>query len=152
MSECFMGIDKIPKLVGIRNYHEWKLAVENYLLVRGCIGIIEGTDVEPFRQLITTSNVPIPRSVRAGSAVPTPTETIGGEELDYRDEDKWANWRNREQIAQGVICSTIDEEMLLNIRPMKSALEMWTFLKTDMRIETREHQLKIERKIRNLRL
>ena len=152
MSDRLIGIDKIPKLTSIDNYHDWKLAVESYLLIRGCLGIVEGTDEEPYRRLKDVDDQPIPRTVRAGSAVPTPLETIGKRELLGRDEEKWDEWRKREMVAQGVICSTVSKGTLIDLRRLKSALEMWTFLKTDMQIDTDEHQVEIERKLRNLRL
>lgn len=48
-------------LTGVQDFHKWKLAVENSLLINGCLGILDGTDQEPYRQLMvdgTTVSIP----------------------------------------------------------------------------------------------
>ena len=145
------GINKIPKLRGIENYHEWKLAVENYLLLRGCLGIVNGEEKEPYRKVI--DGVPsVARGVRAGSVQPSSLETEDGKELKDKEVDRWSDWRKREQLAQGVICSTVNTGTLIDLRPLRSARDMWDFLLSDLQLDTEEHQVEIERKLRNLML
>jgi len=153
MSDRTLEISKIPKLSSIDNYHEWKLAVENLLRLRGCLGIVEGTDIEPYRDLHTiVDGQALSRDVRAGSAPPKGAETISGKEMSSQEEDKWDEWRKRETMAQGVICSTVSKGTLVDLRGINSAFDMWTFLKEDMQIDTEEHQVEVERKLRNLQL
>ncbi|EIW72755.1 hypothetical protein TREMEDRAFT_58922 [Tremella mesenterica DSM 1558] len=45
-----IGLESVPVLLSQSNCFDWKLAIENYLLIHGCLGIIKGTDVKPYRQ------------------------------------------------------------------------------------------------------
>ncbi|ODO08429.1 hypothetical protein L198_00159 [Cryptococcus wingfieldii CBS 7118] len=88
------------------------LAVENYLTLKGCLGIIEGTDVEPSRAEDKA------RTVRAGSVPPTEKK------MDDDAKGDWEEWRKREACAQGVIKSSVDAGFLVDIRDLFSAKDM----------------------------
>ena len=154
-SDRTLGLESVPVLSSIANYHKWKLAIENYLLINGCLGIIEGTDIEPFRRLTDITNgvrVSVPRTVRAGSILPTAEETVSNESLDSDDEDRWNEWRKRELKAQGAIMSKVEAGLLVDLRTLKSAYDMWLFLAQDMQLATPEHRTDVERKLRTLML
>jgi hypothetical protein len=98
-----LRLDSVPMLEDVSNYHKWKLAIEDYLLVNGCLGIIEGTDIEPYRATSRPTiidgevlAIPIARTVRAGSAAPTGSETVDRLELDRDELGDWNDWRKRE--------------------------------------------------------
>jgi hypothetical protein len=56
--------DRVPLLIGFKDYFHWKLEISNYLLLQGCLAIVEGTDIEPH----VTDNTD--RTIRAGSVRP----------------------------------------------------------------------------------
>lgn len=150
-----LRLDTIPVLTDVTTYHKWKLAIENYLLVNGCLGITEGIDTEPYRRLTEVQDdvtVPIARNVRAGSVAPAATETTSHRELTTNESDKWDEWRKRELRTQGAIMSTVDTGLLVDLRTFKTAREMWIFLATDMQLMTSEHRTEVERKLRNIML
>ncbi|RXK41664.1 hypothetical protein M231_01164, partial [Tremella mesenterica] len=141
-----IGLESVPILSSQSNYFVWKLARENYLLIHGCLGIIEGTDVGPYRQPT------IARTVQAGSVVPTAEETITHTSLDSDDEERWESWRKRELRAQGAIMSKVERGLLIDLRSLRTAYNMWKFLATDMQLQTPEHRTDVERKLRMLML
>jgi hypothetical protein len=51
-----------PKLRNNANFAAWKQAVEYQFVLAGCIGIVDGSDMEPFR----TATAMAARSARAG--------------------------------------------------------------------------------------
>ena len=80
-NNAHMSLSTIPKLKNNANFAAWKQAVENQLLLAGCIGIVEGFDVEPYRTVVTN------RSLRARSAPP-----MGAEGVALKNEEL-QEWR-----------------------------------------------------------
>ncbi|RXK39839.1 hypothetical protein M231_02896 [Tremella mesenterica] len=146
LHDRIVGLESIPKLISVSDYHKWKLAIENYLLVNGCLAIVQGTDVEPFRKYTHEFDdggrpLEIKRTERAGSVMPTSNEITGDKKpLTTREEDKWQEWRKRELRAQGAIMSTVDSGLLVDVRSHKTAYDMWQWLVKDMQLNTSEHR------------
>lgn len=135
--------DRVPILTGMKDYFQWKLEISNYLLLQGCLAIVEGTDVEPHVIDITD------RQVRAGSVRP---DSHLGSVLSASQRQEWEEWRKRELKAQGAIRSTVDRGILIDIIEMTSAVEMWDFLMETMQLDTLENQAEAEDALRSLKL
>ena len=92
-NKSIISLSAIPKLRNNANFAAWKQAVENQLLLAGCIGIVDGSDMEPFR----TARAMAARSVRAGSAPPTATERIPDTDLTVEQLDEWRSGRSEKK-------------------------------------------------------
>jgi hypothetical protein len=99
-----ISLSAIPKLRNNANFAAWKQAVENQLLLAGCIGIVDGSDIEPFR----TARAMAAR-ICAGSAPPTATERIPDTDLTVEQLDEWRKWQKREEKVQGMIRTTVSD-------------------------------------------
>ncbi len=97
-----LGVESAPTLTDATTCQKWKLATENYLLVNGCLGIIERIDVEPYRRLTTNINgvtTSIAGSMPASMA-PTGAETWNENDPGADESDTWEEWRKRELLTQ----------------------------------------------------
>ncbi|KAK4685970.1 putative transposase, partial [Tremellales sp. Uapishka_1] len=159
------SIYSIPKLRNNLNYATWFNTVENALLVAGCMGILDGTDVEPYwvatqvvqvldaagQPTTTTVEQVIPRTTRAGSAAPS-VNPDGGNALDTRQLAQWREWSKREQKVQGILRMTVSDGLKVDIMYMKTAKEMWEYLKAAHQLDTSEMRADIRRSLALLRL
>jgi hypothetical protein len=96
-NKSIISLSAIPKLRNRANFAARKQAVENQLLLAGCIGIIDGSDMELFR----TATAMAARSARAGSAPPTAKERIPETDLTVEQLEEWRKWQKREEKLQG---------------------------------------------------
>src|SRR3954451_22217264 len=95
-NKSIISLSAIPKLRNNANSAAWKQAVENQLLLAGCIGIVDGSDMEPFRTIAATAA----RSARAGSAPPTAEERIPETDLTVEQLEEWRNGRSEKRKSR----------------------------------------------------
>ncbi|WVO14849.1 hypothetical protein L204_102488 [Cryptococcus depauperatus] len=152
MFENGLQQEYIPRLEHSSNYRQWRKAIKVEFLRQGCQRVINGTAVEPFRNMGSKDKVEISREVLAGTAPPTPTEAIGGVELNKNQLFAWKEWQQKEQTAQRLILSTVEEELSCELEQLKSALDMWTYLKKKLGVTTEEYQEEIEIKLKSIKL
>ena len=61
-------------------------------------------------------------------------------------------WRKRELRTQGMIMSTVDKGLVVDLRTFKTAPNMWIFLAMDMQLMTSKNRMEVDRKLRNVML
>ena len=129
------------------NFAAWKQAVENQLLLAGCIGIVDGSDDEPYRR-----DMDAVRLIRAGSVPPTASESNSGMVLTAEQVLHWRGWQKRETKVQGVIRATVSDGILVDLLRMNAAKEMWDFIMDVHRLDTPEEQAQVRDALATIRL
>jgi transposase InsO family protein len=145
-AETKMSLHDIPVLQGTDTYAAWKRAVVNKLRIDGIAGIIDGSEVEPYR-LVEPS-----RLTRAGSAPPTALESETEKELTAEERKEWRAWQRKEVKVQGIISSTISEGIAYDAEDLPSAKAMWDHIAKRHRLDTPEEQANIMAALAMLRL
>jgi hypothetical protein len=143
------SLSDIPMLKSNANYAIWKQAVENQLLLASALGIVDGSEKEPFRDDNQPRQEADGRRIRAGSAAPTTTRTvlIPGTEttaatttarraLTDDEMKQWYRWQRKEDKVQGVIIATVSKGILVDLLELTSAKEMWDFIEETHRQDT----------------
>jgi hypothetical protein len=92
-NKSIISLSAIPKLRNNANFAAWKQAVENQLLLAGCIGIVDGIDMEPFR----TPAAMAARLARTGSGPPTAEERLPDTDLTVDQLEEWINGRSEKR-------------------------------------------------------
>jgi hypothetical protein len=149
-NKSIISLSAIPKLRNNANSAAWKQAVENQLLLAGCIQIVNGSDMEPFR----TATAMACRSARAGSAATTAKERNPGTDLTVEQLEEWRKMAEARRESRwfmalgfcgnGTICissptrlSMFDNESAVSPSAMQKALKMAGNRKiTDWRFST----------------
>jgi hypothetical protein len=131
------------------NFAAWKQAVGNQLLLAACIGIVDGSDMEPsFR----TARAMAARSVLAGSAPPTATERIPDTDFTVEQLDEWRKWQKREEKVQGVIRTTVSDGIVIDILDMNSAKQMGDYILAADQLDSPEEQAQVRDALASIRL
>jgi hypothetical protein len=91
-NKSIISLSAISQLRNNANFAAWKQAVEDQLLLAVCIGIIDGSDMEPFRSPAAMAA----RLARAGSAPPTAEERIPDMDLTVEQLEEWRKWQKRD--------------------------------------------------------
>lgn len=145
-------LESVTKLRSIRDAHAWQLSINNYFLLNNLHSVIDGTYVEPY------GDAPVGRSVRAGSVAPT---LLGQGLAGLADErvalegkklKQWNLWQGKEVAAQAAIRHTVSTGLLVDIRDLMSAKEMYEYLVARFKLENPDHLDAIEVKLKSLRL
>src|SRR4051812_7577426 len=147
-NKSIISLSAIPKLRNNANFAAWKQAVENQLLLAGCIGIVDGSDMEPFRTIAAMAA----RSARAGSAPPTAEERIPETDLTVEQLEEWRKWQKREEKIQGVIRTTVSDGIVIDILDMNSAKQMWDYILATHQLDSPEEQAQVRDALATIRL
>src|SRR5689334_8635794 len=124
---------KVPILRGVDTYTAWKTALQTYLITIGCERVVDGTEIEPPRE-IGTEGSRVTRAATAAAAIEeispiTSTTTPEAVATTTKlEETAWDKWYRKEQRAKGVIRSTVSKGLLVDLLDMRTAKEMWDFL------------------------
>ena len=145
-----VSLSDIPVLKNNANYAAWRQAVENQLLLAGAIGIIDGSDKEPYREMPGQSVSG--RTARAGSAPPSAQESTTKGELTKDEKIEWSKWQKNEEKVQGVIRATVSKGILVDLLDMSSAKAMWDFIEEIHKQDTPEEQAAVRDALATLRL
>jgi hypothetical protein len=145
-----VSLSDIPVLKNNANYTAWRQAVEAQLLLAGAIGIIDGSDKEPYRG--TPGQSVSGRTERAGSARPSAPESTTKGELTKDEKLEWSKWQKNEEKVQGVIRATVSKGILVDLLDMSSAKAMWDFIEEIHKQDTPEEQAAVRDALATLRL
>jgi hypothetical protein len=147
-NQSIISLSAIPKLRNNANFAAWKRAVENQLLLAGCIGTVDGSDMEPFR---TPTAMAAPLA-RAGSASPAAEQRISDTDLTVERLEEWRKRQKRKGKVQGLIQTTVSDGILIGNLDKNSAKQMWDYILATHQLDSPEEQAQVRDALATIRL
>ena len=117
---------KVPKLIGLVNFFEWRIAVEDAVLAVGAEEAL--TDDPPIE----------PREIK-------------GVKPSYDDSREWRAWKLMDQKARAIILPTLSHGGRLGVVGCKTAKQVWNKLIVVHEIATDQFRADVTRDILTLR-
>lgn len=151
------GIAKIPTLTGTDNFIIWKRAITNYLRQKGALRVLEGREVEPYRN----PNVAKPANQVAGDVPPGDADandqdgivtSITNADLDEDELTIWNAWERKESKARAAILMTISHGIASDIKGLWCAHDMYERICDKHRIDSTERRADLAHRIQLMRL
>jgi hypothetical protein len=92
-----ISLENTPTLTHVpASYVPWRSAIEVVLELAGCWNAVLGLDVEPSRTgWMNNGIIGQVRTIRAGSAAPTPEETASARVMTADEKIEWDKWQAR---------------------------------------------------------
>lgn len=127
-----MDMIKVPKLVGLENYHEWRIAIRERLMAGACLTVADGSEPMPVAATATDGSTTATLATTGLVAESTKgvqlTEPSSAETADAQTRRERSAWVEKNQRAMAMILSTVEDSYKIDLRTCTTAHQIWVLL------------------------
>ncbi|MGG6494820.1 UNVERIFIED_CONTAM: hypothetical protein NY603_17950, partial [Bacteroidetes bacterium 56_B9] len=130
---------KMPTLTGTDNFVVWKRAITNYLRQKDALRVLEGREVEPYRD----QQAATPDDAYAGYEPPAgPSALIPGDagtsttnaNLTIAQFAKWKEWERKESKARSALLMSVSSGIAADVENLWSSADIYKQICDEHRI------------------
>lgn len=149
----------IPTLTGTDNYVKWRRALESYLLDKGALRVLKGTETEPYRVRIEPHDderdgefASLKPPGPADQALGTVATSTTGHPLTATQKAQWDAWEAKERKARSTLILTISPALAAELEHLWSANDIYTRIQAEHNVNTVERRGELLQRLILIRL